>query len=148
MYEDKAITEPIKKEKLGKILHKAGVFIPSSPGSNSGQTPANDIIEGYVLETSYNMLKQSEEAMRIECRKLIDQVQNLKNKTVTDDEQAENNDHLNLNLDIRRIEKLIRRLDKRSRKSKDDDVTVRCANAIGLLEGKKLLLIQAVTHKR
>jgi len=133
MYEDKAITEPIKKEKLGKILHKAGVFIPS---------------RGYVLETSYNMLKQSEEAMRIECRKLIDQVQNLKNKTVTDDEQAENNDHLNLNLDIRRIEKLIRRLDKRSRKSKDDDVTVRCANAIGLLEGKKLLLIQAVIHKK
>jgi len=49
-------------------------------------------------------------------------------------------------IDIKRIDKVIRRLDKRSKKSKNDDVTVRCANAIGLLEGKKLLLIQAVTH--
>ncbi len=57
----------------------------------------------------------------------------------------ENQDHLNLMIDIKRIEKIIRRLDNRSRKSKNDDVTVRCANAIGLLEGKKLQLIQAVT---
>jgi len=134
---------PIKREKLGKIIRKGGEWY-----DNHTKCDPHDTIEGYVLEISYNMLKQSEESLRIECRKLIDQVQNLKNKTVTDDEQAENNDHLNLNLDIRRIEKLIRRLDKRSRKSKDDDVTVRCANAIGLLEGKKLLLIQAVTHKR
>jgi len=61
-------------------------------------------------------------------------------------DEEENKDYLNLMIDIKRIEKIIRRLDKRSRKSKDDDVTVRCANAIGLLEGKKLQLILAVTN--
>ena len=64
------------------------------------------------------------------------------------DPEVESEEYLNLMLDIKRIEKIIRRLDKRSRKSKIDDVTVRCANAIGLLEGKKLLLIQAVTHAK
>ncbi len=138
---------PIKREKLGTILHKAGVFIPNSEGSNSGTTPPHDIIEGYVLEVSHNMLKQSEEYLRKENRKLMDQVHYLKNKT-TDDVDEETKDYLNLIVDVKRLDKALRRIDKRMRKTKLDDVAVKCANAIGLLEGKKLLLIQAVIHKK
>jgi len=136
-----------KVRKLGTILHKAGVFIPSSEGSNSGTTPPHDIIEGYVLEQSYNMLKQSEEYLRKENRKLMDQVQNFKNKT-NDDDVEETKEYLDLIVDVKRLDKALRRIDKRMRKTHLDDVAVKCANAIGLLEGKKLLLIQAVLHKR
>jgi len=148
MYEDKPITDPIKVKKLGTILHKAGVFIPHSEGSTSGTTPPHDIIEGYVLEKSYNMLQEREESLRENNLKLMDQVQNLKNIKVSDDVDEETKDYLNLMTDVKRIDKCLRRLDKRMRKTKIDDVAVKCANAIGLLEGKKLLLIQAVIHKK
>jgi len=64
------------------------------------------------------------------------------------DPEEETKDYLNLMTDVKRIDKCLRRLDKRMRKTKLDDVAVKCANAIGLLEGKKLLLIQAVIHKK
>jgi len=142
------ISATAKVRKLGTILHKAGVFIPHSEGSTSGTTPPHDIIEGYVLEVSHNMLKQSEESLREENHKLRNHIENSKKETNTDDVDEETKDYLNLMTDVKRIDKCLRRLDKRMRKTKVDDVAVKCANAIGLLEGKKLLLIQAVTHKR
>jgi len=139
MYEEKQVDEPVKRVKLGRIIRKAGEW-----NENHTQCEPFDTIEGYVLETSYNMLKQSEQAMREEYRKLHDQIEKSKKETVNDDEEK-NKEHLNLMVDILRLDKCVRRLDKRMRKTKDDDVAVRCANAIGLIEGKKLLLIQAVT---
>jgi len=147
MYEDKPITEPIKVKRLGTILHKAGVFIPNSEGSTSGTTPPHDIIEGYVLEKSYSMLQEREQALRKNNLNLMEQVQNLRNKT-NDDDVEETKEYLDLIVDVKRIDTALRRIDKRMRKTKLDDVAVKCANAIGLLEGKKLLLIQAVIHKK
>jgi len=147
MYEDKII-EPIHVKKLGTVLHKAGVFIPHSEGSTSGTTPPHDIIEGYVLEKSYNMLQEREESLREENHKLRNHIENSKKETNTDDVDEETKDYLNLMTDVKRIDKCLRRLDKRMRKTKIDDVAVKCANAIGLLEGKKLLLIQAIIHKK
>jgi len=143
MYEDKAITEPIKKEKLGKIIRKGGEWY-----DNHTKCEPHDTIEGYVLETSYNDLQENNKSISNENNEYYHIIKNLEKKVgnIPDTETEENPDHLNLMYDIKRIEKIIRRLDKRSRISKDTDVTVRCANAIGLLEGKKLLLIQAVTH--
>jgi len=138
--ENKLLEEPIKREKIGKIIRKAGEWY-----DNHTRCDPFDTIEGYVLQQQYDMLKESEEYLKKENIEFRNQIQNTKQETPqTEDE--ENQDYLNLMIDIKRIDKVIRRLDKRSRKSKSDDVTVRCANAIGLLEGKKLLLIQAVTH--
>jgi len=137
-----------KVRKLGTILHKAGVFIPHSEGSTSGTTPPHDIIEGYVLEVSHNILQQSEQSLREENHKLRNHIENSKKETNTDDVDEETKDYLNLMTDVKRIDKCLRRLDKRMRKTKIDDVAVKCANAIGLLEGKKLLLIQAIIHKK
>jgi len=147
MYEDKPITEPVKVKKLGTILHKAGVFIPNSEGSTSGQTPPHDIIEGYVLETTHRMLQEREEYLNEENKKLNKQVEYLKNKT-TDSDEEETKDYLNLMIDIKRLDKAIRRIDVKMRKTKDTDVAVRCGNVLGLLSGKKLLLIQSVLHKK
>jgi len=147
MYEDKPITDPIKVKKLGTILHKAGVFIPHSEGSTSGTTPPHDIIEGYVLEVSHNMLKQSEEALRENNLKLMQQVQNLKNKT-NDDDVEETREYLDLIVDVKRLDKCVRRLDKIMRKTKNPEISVRCGNVIATMTGKKLLLIQAVIHKK
>jgi len=141
------ISATAKVRKLGTILHKAGVFIPHSEGSTSGTTPPHDIIEGYVLEVSHNMLKQSEEALRENNLKLMDQVQSLKNKT-NDDDVEETREYLDLMVDIKRLDKAIRRIDKRMRKTHDDDIAVRCGNVLGLLSAKKLQLIQAVIHKK
>jgi len=135
----KLLEEPIKRKKIGNIIRKAGTWY-----DNHTRSDPYDLIEGYVLEETHNMLKQSEENLRQENIELRNKINTKQEAPQTEDE--ENQDYLNLMIDIKRIDKLVRRLDKRSRKSKNDDVTVRCANAIGLLEGKKLLLIQAVTH--
>ncbi len=126
------------KKQFGRIIRKGGEW-------NDNHTVCSpfDEIEGYVLETQYNMLKDHEEYLRKENIELNNKLQTKSNKIESDEE--ENKDHLNLMLDIKRVEKVIRRLDKRSRVTKDTDVCVRCANAIGLLEGKKLQLILAVT---
>ncbi len=133
---------PEVKKKIGRIILKGGQW-------NADHTKCEpyDIIEGYVLESSYNMLKEREEFARQESIELRKQIVNLREGNKPDAE-VESHDYLNLMLDIKRIEKVIRRLDKRMRKSKDTDVMVRCANALGLLHGKKLLLIQAVTHAK
>ena len=139
--EDKLLHEiPVERKKLGKILHKAGEWY-----NNGTESSPYDIIEGYVLEASYNMLQESVEVIRNENKSLRTRIDELKNSKEPNEEPV-SEDYLNLMLDIKRVEKVIRRLDKRSRVSKDTDITVRCANAIGLLVGKKLLLIQAVTH--
>jgi len=65
-----------------------------------------------------------------------------------DTEERKDNKHLNLQIDILRLDRAIKRIDTRMRKAKDTDVCVRCGNVLGLLEGKKLLLIQAVLHKK
>ncbi len=136
----KLLEEPIKRKKIGNITRKAGEWY-----DNHTRSDPYDTIEGYVLEEKYNILKHSEEYLKQEIIELRNKIKNTKEET-SQTEDEENKDYLNLMIDIKRIDKLVRRLDKRSRKSKNDDVTVRCANAIGLLEGKKLLLIQAVTH--
>ena len=137
--EDKLLHEaPIKKNNIGKVIHKAGEWY-----DNHTQCSPFDEIEGYVLETTHRMLQEKEEYQRKENIELRNKLQTKSEVKVKLEEEYE--DHLNLMLDIKRIEKVIRRLDTRSRKSKIDDVTVRCANAIGLLEGKKLQLILAVT---
>jgi len=139
--EDKLLHEiPVKKKTLGEVIHKAGEWY-----DDKTKCSPFDIIEGYVLEAQYNDLKQTEEYLREENNKYYKQIQRLKEGSNTDSDE-ENKDYLNLMLDLKRIEKIVRRIDKRMRKTKDDDVAVRCANAIGLLEGKKLLLLQAVTH--
>jgi len=127
-----------KKKNIGRVIHKAGEWY-----DNHSKCSPHDIIEGYETQQAYDMLKEREEYFRNENARLENQLQNIKkgNTEVTEEEE-----YLNLMIDIKRIDKAIRRLDKRMRKSKDDDVAVRCANAIGLLEGKKLVLIQAVTH--
>lgn len=130
---------PVKRKKLGTIIRKGGEWY-----DNHSRCDPHDTIEGYVLEVTHNMLKEREEYLRKENRKYLNQIQSLKEDKQPDTQEG-NQDHLNLMIDIARLEKIIRRLDKRSRKSKDDDVTVRCANAVGLLEGKKLQLILAVT---
>ncbi len=129
---------PVERKKIGKVLHRAGEWY-----DNKTKCSPFDIIEGYVLETQYNDVIESQKHLLESNSNLVQKCQDLKDGK---DIEAKPEEYLNLMLDIKRIEKVIRRLDKRSRKSKDDDVTVRCANAIGLLEGKKLLLIQAVTH--
>jgi len=139
--EDKLLHEPVvERKKLGRVIHKAGEWY-----NDKTQCSPHDIIEGYVLESQFNTMEETNEYLRNENKKYYNEIVRLKegNSAVLEEE---NQDHLNLMYDIKRIEKVIRRLDKRSRISKDTDVTVRCANAIGLLEGKKLLLIQAVTH--
>ena len=133
---------PIKREKLGKIIRKGGEWY-----DNHTKCDPHDIIEGYVLEVTHHMLQEREEYLRKENRKLMQQVQNLKNKT-NDDDVEETKEYLDLIVDVKRLDKALRRIDKRMRKTHLDDVAVKCANAIGLLEGKKLLLIQAVIHKK
>jgi len=93
------------------------------------------------------MLQEREEYLRKENLKLMEQVQNLKNKA-NDDDVEETREYLDLIVDVKRLDKALRRIDKRMRKTHLDDVAVKCANAIGLLEGKKLLLIQAVIHRK
>ncbi len=141
--EDKLLHEiPVERKKLGKVLRKAGEWY-----DNHTKSDPYDTIEGYVLESSHNMLKESVEVIRNENKSLRTRIEELKNNKETSEEPV-SEDYLNLMLDIKRIEKIIRRLDKRSRKSKIDDVTIKCANAIGLLEGKKLLILQSVLHSK
>jgi len=65
---------------------------------------------------------------------------------VMPEEEEDSKEYLNLLIDIKRVDSVIRRLDRRGRKSKSDDVMAKCAGVMAILEGKKLLLIQAVTH--
>jgi len=143
MYEDKPIIEPIRPKKLGTILRKGGEW-----NSDHTQCDPHDTIEGYVLEVTHHMLQEREEYLHKENRKLMDQVHYLKNIKVSDDVDEETKDYLNLLTDIKLLNKLARRMDKRSRVTKDPDVSVRCANACAICLGKKLLLMQALHHKK
>jgi len=144
MYNDKPITEPIKIEKLGKILGKGGEWY-----DNHTKCDPHDTIEGYVLQVSYDMLQQREETLREENSKLRNHIEKAKKENNTnDEEERKDNKHLNLQIDILRLDRAIKRIDTRMRKAKDTDVCVRCGNVLGLLEGKKLLLIQAVLHRK
>jgi len=141
MYTDKeSLGEPVKVKKLGTIIRKGGEWY-----NNHTECDAHDTIEGYVLVETHNMLKESQENLKIENIELRNKI-NSKQEETPPTEEEESKDYLNLLTDIKRVDSVIRRLDRRGKKSKSDDVMAKCAGVMAILEGKKLLLIQAVTH--
>jgi len=61
-----------------------------------------------------------------------------KEKPPTKYENPEHDVSLNYFIDVKRLDKIIRRLDKRLKKSDSEESIIKLANAIGLLTSKKI----------
>lgn len=108
--------------------------------------PPHKAYTGEINPTLHEELKTFTEYQSKIIVQLRNELEDLKNDKTSVEPEEETKEYLNLMIDVKRLDKCARRLDKHMRTTKDKDVAVRCGNAIALISGKKLVLIQSLTH--
>jgi len=114
------------------IIHKAGEWYEDGKGGKFNPTHDIKLNTVEINKTQYEEKERFSESQSKEINRLRNELESKPEKQK--EPEQEDKTYLNLLVDIHRLDKIIKRLEKRQRKTPSDDISVKCANSIGFLE--------------